>query len=231
MDAVNVKSLQQGVGQVECDYVPAHYLPGVVEALAGKDHDFDIELIGVGHVRIIPQLGRFVSDCPDLALFCGAAAEQYVVRPCHHVELSPDQLTRPLEDLLWLAGQCAAKGRRLAGVSDLHPLGLTAWPNLIRLGCSATAIRICALLSRSPVTIPSACRLLSLSQNEVHNVVAAAKAAGVLRIYAARPPSELAELPAPATPSRAAAPGDAADTATGALSSVLAFLLGRIRKR
>jgi hypothetical protein len=115
-----------------------------------------------------------------MAEFFQAPAAQFKTSPLGESE--KPELPKHIGELLWQAGFHASQGRMVAGTSKYDLVQFHHWPNLPHLPKTANTARICALLTRNPMTVMLVHRQLGIDKEEVYRVYSAAYSAGIALI-------------------------------------------------
>ena len=88
-------------------------------------------------------------------------------------------LTSDLDCFIWKVALWSSRGRIPQSVSLHTPVYLSEWPNLTRLAAIPHAMRIAALLSQQPQTLPDIALNLKIPQRYVFAFYSAANALGI----------------------------------------------------
>lgn len=177
----------------------ADYFLGIAQRIISSGVNTRVVLDGRGEVSIFPARREYSATIPDLSEFFGAPAARFKTYPLSDAD-SP-QSPRHLSELLWQAAFHASQGRMMEGTSKYDVVQFRQWPNLPQLPKTANTARICALLTRHPMTIMLVHRQLGIDKEEVYRVYSAAKSAGLTSMVSQNPQAigdmPKAELPEP----------------------------------
>ena len=177
----------------------AAYFLGIAQRIISSGTNTRIVLDGKGEVSVFPGRGEYSASIPDISEFFAAPALQFKTYPLSDAD-SP-QSPRHIGELLWQAAFHASQGRMVEGTSKYDVVQFRQWPNLPHLPKTANTARICALLTRHPMTIMLVHRQLGIDKEEVYRVYSAAKSAGLTNMVSQNPEAvgetPKAELPEP----------------------------------
>ncbi len=160
-----------------------------------------VVLEGRGEVSLFPGRREYSANIADMAEFFQAPAAQFKTLPLGEDE--KPLLPRQISELFWQAAFHASQGRMIEGTSKYDVVQFRQWPNLPHLPKTANTARICALLTRHPMTIMLVHRQLGIDKEEVYRVYSAAHSAGITSMVSQNPQAigadaqkaELAEPP------------------------------------
>lgn len=144
-----------------------------------------------GAVTIMPRAAQAVVDLRHCQLRALAGAQlteaRSSVRFVDPVDLSDPSGPEiwPLDALLWTSALLASRGRVPVGTDLNATVKLKRWPNLTRLVVFPNAVRITALLSREPMSLVAAARVLKIPQRFVFAFFTAAAALDLVEQAAA----------------------------------------------
>lgn len=170
---------------------------------------------------LLPLANQALQLADDAALqaACQADEQRLYLHPLTPGETLPDLPPRPLAPLIWQLAIWSSRGRLLRGIRADTPLRLRHWPNLTRLPPVPDAIRISALLGKTPVNLKLIARLLRVPPAHLFTYLAAAHSLDLLEwqsaaslpvmssapVRGARPPA--APPPSPPPPRQTAETG------------------------
>lgn len=163
---------------------PDDFLLGILRRAVAAGQNIAVSLDTVGEVRVLAEHGEYFTDLAGdrMKRFCCRPAGEYTVKklaPLETVELKQDgRHGRNIDELMWHAALCVARGRLLKGCRRDDVALLKYWPNLTRLQATPNAVRIAALLTRYPTSVGLAWHLLKIPQAELNDFYSAAHAAG-----------------------------------------------------
>ncbi len=159
-----------------------------------------VVLEGRGEVSLFPGRHEYSAAIADMAEFFQTPAAQFKTLPLGADE--KPQSPRHISELLWQAAFHASQGRMIEGASKYDVIQFRHWPNLPHLPKTANTARICALLTRHPMTIMLVHRQLGIDREEVYRVYSAAHSAGLTSMVSQNPQAvggdePKAEIPEP----------------------------------
>lgn len=170
-------------------FEPGAYLIGKLQqalTLAIR-HDRVVRLdLEHGSITLLPRTRQAVIDLQHIHLRTLAVVplseENSKLRFGDSFELSeaPQHRIWQLDSLLWNAALLASRGRVPVGTDLMARVKLKRWPNLTRLAVFPGAVRITAFLSREPVSLVDAARILKIPQRCVFAFFTAADALGLM---------------------------------------------------
>ncbi|MBK1724605.1 hypothetical protein [Thiocystis violacea] len=167
-----------------------------------------------GSITLVPGTGQAVIDLQHFQLRTLAVVplteENSRLRFVAPAELAeaPRHRIWPLESLLWNAALLASRGRVPLGTDLTAKVRLKRWPNLTRLAVFPSAVRITAFLSRDPVSLIDAARILKIPQRCVFAFFTAADALGLMEeVSTAQTAGKGRKLDLHPAPERPAKPG------------------------
>ncbi len=163
----------------------ADYFLGIAQRIIASGANTRVVLEGKGEVSIFPGRHEYSASIPDNAEFFGAPAVQFKTLPLSDAD-NP-QSPRHISELLWQAAFHASQGRMVEGTSKYDVVQFRQWPNLPHLPKTPNTARICALLTRHPMTIMLVHRQLGIDREEVYRVYSAAKSAGLTSMVSQNP--------------------------------------------
>jgi hypothetical protein len=163
----------------------ADYFLGIAQRIISSGANTQIVLEGKGEVTLYPARREYSATIPDMAEFFKAPAAQFKVTPL--TGNTAPQNPRHIGELLWQAGFHASEGRMVEGTSKYDVVQFRHWPNLPHLPKTANTARICALLTRHPMTIMLVHRQLGIEKDEVYRVYSAAHSAGLTSMVSQNP--------------------------------------------
>jgi hypothetical protein len=147
-------------------------------------HRQDVSLVleGIGELLVLPARGEWFARVRDLRTFCTAPESNYAVRCLDAAEIDAAVRSGPgrnIDEIMWIAGYHASRGRLIEGCRRDDVVELKHWPNLTRLPAPPSAMAIAALLARHPTSITFAARLLKVPMREMFEFYTAAHCAGI----------------------------------------------------
>lgn len=155
-------------------------LLSVVETTLSARRSAAVSVAGAGFVWLDLDQQRALVQARDRgALFRAASATAAV---SHGLPTISDARWCTIEELLWQIGFHACAERLLDRGHPHDVIELRAWPNLTRLPHGPGAMRLCALLTRSPTTISLAWRMFRIPPQEALQFLSAALAADMIRV-------------------------------------------------
>ncbi|HEY5994251.1 MAG TPA: hypothetical protein VIU46_06565 [Gallionellaceae bacterium] len=174
--------MSQFLGNLPADpgdavFPAADYFLGIAQRVIASGVNTRVILEGRGEVSLFPGRHEYSAKIPDQAEFFQAPAAQFSTSPLDAAERP--QNPRHISELLWQAGFHASQGRMVEGTSKYDVIQFRRWPNLPHLPKTANTARICALLTRHPMTIMLVHRQLGIEKDEVYRVYSAAHSAGI----------------------------------------------------
>lgn len=170
---------------------PADYLLGIVQQVVVSQVNTRIALLGNGELVVLPEFGEYYTNVQDMPEFCRAPAAQFELSVIGDSDRTHASGARGhIKDLLWQAAFHASQGCLVEGSSKYDVVQFCHWPNLTRLSVTPNAARICALLTRHPTTIMLVHRVLGIEKEEVFQIYAAARSAGISKTISLNPESE-----------------------------------------
>lgn len=201
----------------KAQFEPDAYLIGrlrqALELATNKDRIVRLELEH-DSITLMPRTGQAVIDLQHFQLRTLAAVPLTEVNSTLRFvdRFDPSQVPRhriwQLESLLWSAALLASRGRVPIGTDITAKVRLERWPNLTRLAVFPEAVRITAFLSRDPVSLVDAARILEVPQRCVFAFFTAAEALGLMEAVAKdQAPGKSGELDRSATPEKPAKRG------------------------
>ena len=160
-------------------FAAADHVLGVIERHNRDRRDVRIDVSGRGCIWIRPDARCYSAEFDDApGFFRARATEAFVTQ--HEPETA--RVWRPIEELLWQAGYFASQGRLLDRCSPFDVVQFGYWPNFTRLPHNLSALRLTALLVRSPMTFSLAYRSLHIAAHDAHQIYSAALASGVAQV-------------------------------------------------
>lgn len=169
---------------------PEDYLLGIVQRAVASQSNVSISLPGKGQMIVLSGSGVYYADVQNMVEFCSAPAAQF--RTTEFRDAVPSDLFksgRTLKELLWNAAFHASQGRLMKDGYKSDIVLFRHWPNLTRLQASPNAARICALLTRKPISIMLVHRVLCINRAEVYQIYSAASCAGMVNVIYRNPAS------------------------------------------
>lgn len=173
-------------------FPPAEYFLGIAQRVMSSGQNTRISLEGKGEVALFPGRREYSADIPDMAEFFQAPASQFKTSPLG--EADKPQSPKHVGELMWQAAFHASQGRMVEGTSKYDVVQFRHWPNLPHLPKTANTARICALLTRHPMTIMLVHRQLGIGKDEVYRVYSAAHSAGITSMVSQNPQALAADV-------------------------------------
>jgi hypothetical protein len=168
----------------EVVFPASDYVLGIVQRIVSSGVNTRIALSGKGEVSIFPARREYSSNIPDAAEFFQAPSSQFEFSP---LSASAPQGGRRIDELLWEAAFHASQGRLIEGTSKFDVVTFRHWPNLPKLSKTPNTARLCALLTRHPMTIMLVHRQLGITKEEVYRIYSAAFSSGIANIVNQNP--------------------------------------------
>lgn len=163
-------------------FFPAQgYFLGIAQNILESLESATVALPGIGEVHLFPSRNAYYTDIHDLADFCSAPASQFKVTILGEAPAANTQ-ERHIRELMWQAAFHASRGNLIDSCSKFDVVQFLRWPNLTRLPKTQNTMRICALLTRYPMTIMLVDRKLGIDKKELYQIYSAAYCAGLARI-------------------------------------------------
>ena len=159
------------------------YFLGIAREIMASRENAHIALPGKGEVYLFPRSEEYHANIPDMEDFCLTPASRFKVTVLGDArgEVAPGA-GRHVSDLLWQAAFHASGGGLIEGCSKYDVVQFLRWPNLTRLPKTPNTMRICALLTRYPMTIMLVHRKLGIDKKELYQTYSAAYCAGLTNI-------------------------------------------------
>lgn len=159
------------------------YVINIIKRAVKNSQNIHIGLEGMGNLIIHATEGEYYDHTDDIKEFCTIAASKFKVTVVDKKDktIGNSDHGRNIDELMWLAGFYASKGRLLQGCSRSDVVELMHWPNLTRLPSTPNTMRIASLLSSHPTSITLAQRLLKIEDSEIYQFYSAARCAGLIR--------------------------------------------------
>ena len=162
---------------------PQDYLLGVLQKAVAKSKDFIVSHDEFGVLAILIVSGEYFTNVSDMEEFCRVPSSQLTVRKMSSSEIIDcclgEEIGRNLDELMWMAGYYASKGRLMEGLNQDDVVNIKHWPNLTRLPNNFHSFQMAAMLTRHPTTIVFAHRVLKIPQEEINSFYTAAHCAGL----------------------------------------------------
>jgi len=156
------------------------YFLGITQQIMESRENAHVVLPGKGEVYLFPRSNEYHANVPDMEEFCLTPASQFKVTVLGDARGEVAQgAGRHVSDLLWQAAFHASSGRLIESCSIFNIVQFLRWPNLTRLPKTPNIMRICALLTRYPMTIMLVHRKLGIEKSELYQVYSAAYCAGL----------------------------------------------------
>ena len=179
---MNAQSLQQEITS-EGSFSAQDYFLGIAQDILASGESAHVTLPGKGEVHLFPRLDEYHANVSDMAEFCLAPASQFKVTALGNAVQPQDKGTgNKISHLMWQAAFHASQGAMIEGCSKFDVVQFLRWPNLTRLPKTTNTMRICALLTRYPMTIMLVHRKLGIERKELYQTYSAAYCAGIARI-------------------------------------------------
>ncbi len=167
-------------------YKAADYALGLIQRAVANRQNIGISGGATGELYVFPELGEYLSLLQDSAGFFTMPAKELQVRILATEEVDGLMETlmfgRNLDELIWIAAQASAKGRLLTSCKPTDVLQLKHWPNLTRIACNPSTLRLTAFFAKAPSSMFVARRVLGIPQGEINEFYSAAKAAGLVEM-------------------------------------------------
>ncbi len=178
------------------------YFLGIAQRIISSGANTRVVLEGRGEASLFPGRREYSAIIADTQEFFQAPASQFKTYP-----LGDDALPnspRHIGELLWQASFHASQGRMVEGTSKYDVIQFRQWPNLPHLPKTPNTARLCALLTRHPMTIMLVHRQLGIDKEEVYRVYSAAHSAGYTSILSQNPQAlgETSRMDLPPPPER-----------------------------
>jgi len=174
-------------------FPPADYFLGLAQRILSSGVNTRIVLEERGEVSLFPARYEYSADIADMAEFFQTPAAQFKTSSLGPTE--KPQLPKHVGELLWQAAFHASQGRLVEGTSRYDVVQFRRWPNLPHLPKTANTARICALLTRHPMTIMLVHRQLGIDKEEVYSVYSAAHSAGIASMVSQNPQAVASDVP------------------------------------
>lgn len=159
------------------------YFLGIAQDIVASRKNVRIALPDKGEVYLFPSRNEYHSNVADMAEFCLAPAFQFKVTILDGAPKAQGQgVGLNINDLMWQAAFHASQGAMIEGLSKFDVVQFHRWPNLTRLPKTPNTMRICALLTRYPMTIMLVHRKLGIEKKELYKTYSAAYCAGIANI-------------------------------------------------
>lgn len=142
-------------------------------------------------ITLLPHSNLSVTDLNDVKLrprcLLTLNSNQIAIETSHHSERRIlqfcDALPLSIDALLWKVTLWSSRGRLPMGASTNVAVGLRQWPNLTRLFAIPEFVRIAALWSTTPLTIPRTVDTLNIDYGYVCAFFSACHALDLLQIH------------------------------------------------
>jgi hypothetical protein len=166
------------------------YFLGIAQRILASGRSTRVVLPGRGEVLLFPRRNEYCANVADMADFCLAPAAQFEVTVLDEAaEMAQLDPGRHIGDLMWQAAFHASRGNMIEDCSKLDVVEFRRWPNLTRLPKTPNTMRICALLTRHPMTIMLVRRKLGIERRELYQIYSAAYCAGLVNIISRTSPA------------------------------------------
>jgi hypothetical protein len=168
---------------VEGSFSAQGYFLGIAQGILESFQDAHVVLPGKGEAYLFPRRNEYYASIPDMADFCLAPASQFKVTILEESQTGKQQgAGRQIGELMWQAAFHASRGNLVDSCSRYDVVQFLRWPNLTRLPMTQNTMRICALLTRYPMTIMLVHRKLGIEKKELYQTYSAAYCAGLTSI-------------------------------------------------
>lgn len=159
-----------------------HFL-GLIQKIMASNENSHVVLPGKGEIYLFPQSNEYHANVPDMEDFCLAPVSQFRVTILGDARGEVAQgAGKHVSDLLWQAAFHASSGRLIESCSIFNVVQFLRWPNLTRLPKTPNTMRVCALLTRHPMTVMLVHRKLGIEKSELYQIYSAAYCAGLTNI-------------------------------------------------
>lgn len=159
------------------------HLINIIKRAVNNAQNIHVNLLGNGSITILSSIGQYFDNTDDIKYFCMTPASEYKVTVLnkHDGNYDPENTGRNIDELMWIAGFYASKGRLMEGCYRDDVVELMHWPNLTRLPSTPNTMRLASLLSSHPTSITLAHRFLRIDRAEAYQFYTAARCAGLAR--------------------------------------------------
>ncbi len=193
----NFKAVNTVIASATKYYEPVEYLQGLLIKAYRQAVTTGITLridTGWEPIFIYPHKRLVWVDADDqqLQAFCHLSIRKFThltgelaSGPSITPELNTDGDSIPdgsqsMEAFLWKVSWWNSSGRLPRGVKSGNPIRLRRWPNLTRLWCPTSALRIAALLYHAARTPKEVVKHLGLPESDVYSFISASRAIGLI---------------------------------------------------
>lgn len=184
---MNSQPVRQEIS-AESSFSARDYFLGIAQDIVTSLKNVHVALPDKGEIYLYPRRNEYHANVADMAEFCLAPASQFKVTV---MDGAPESLHQgpglAIRDLLWQAAFHASRGTMIEGSSKFDVVQFRRWPNLTRLPKTPNTMRICALLTRYPMTIMLVHRKLGIEKMELYQTFSAAYCAGIANIISHSP--------------------------------------------
>ena len=184
---MNSQPVHQGVS-AEGSFSARDYFLGIAQDIVTSLKNVHVALPDKGEIYLFPRRNEYHANVADMAEFCLAPASQFKVTVLNG---APQVLHHgpglDISGLLWQAAFHASQGLMIEGSSKFDVVQFRRWPNLTRLPKTPNTMRICALLTRYPMTIMLVHRKLGIEKKELYQTISAAYCAGIANVISHSP--------------------------------------------
>ena len=160
----------------------ADYPIGVAAAAVVRGDDVALGGPDVPELIVVPAHREYYGEAAQWQEVAGrrdSLVKTTPLPPGRVHSLTATSRGKSLDDLLWMLGAAASRGRLADDLSRMDVFRLNRWPNATRLGLTHDEIRLAVLLSRYPSSIAVAAGHLRLGREVVNRFVTAAWCAGL----------------------------------------------------
>ena len=184
---MNSQPVHQDIA-AEGSFSARDYFLGIAQNIVSSQKNAHVALPNKGEVYLFPSRNEYHANVADMAEFCLAPASQFKVTVLDGAPNVLDQgASLNISDLMWQAAFHASQGAMIEGSSKFDVVQFRRWPNLTRLPKTPNTMRICALLTRYPMTFMLVHRKLGIEKKELYQTFSAAYCAGIVNVISHSP--------------------------------------------